>query len=100
MNAWTALGGAQLNLTGGEPLLHPRLWTILEAIDRRKTRVILNTNGLLAHRLLDRSTLAPIDALFVSLHTVETHIKNMYSKCEATNKVELILYGQKTGVLK
>ncbi len=71
MNAWTALGGAQLNLTGGEPLLHPRLWTILEAIERRKTRVILNTNGLLAHRLLDRSTLAPLDALFVSLHTVD-----------------------------
>lgn len=40
------------------------------------------------------------ETLFVSLHTVETHIKNMYSKCEATNKVELILYGQKTGVLK
>lgn len=40
------------------------------------------------------------ETLYVSLHTVETHIKNMYSKCEATNKVELILYGQKTGVLK
>lgn len=40
------------------------------------------------------------ETLFVSLHTVETHIKNMYSKCEATNKVELILYGQKIGALK
>lgn len=39
------------------------------------------------------------EALYVSLHTVETHIKNMYSKCEAKNKVELILFGQKTGVL-
>ena len=38
-------------------------------------------------------------ALYVSLHTVETHVKNMYSKCEATNKVELIRYGQKLGVL-
>ncbi|MCC6459136.1 MAG: response regulator transcription factor [Saprospiraceae bacterium] len=40
------------------------------------------------------------EGLFVSLHTVETHIKNMYSKCEATNKVELIRFGQKTGVLQ
>ncbi len=39
------------------------------------------------------------ETLYVSLHTVETHIKNMYSKCEATNKVELIRYGQKKGVL-
>ena len=39
------------------------------------------------------------EALFVSLHTVETHIKNMYSKCDASNKVELIRYGQKLGVL-
>lgn len=39
------------------------------------------------------------ETLFVSLHTVETHVKNMYSKCDATNKVELIRYGQKVGVL-
>lgn len=39
------------------------------------------------------------EALFVSLHTVETHIKNMYSKCDASNKVELIRFAQKTGVL-
>lgn len=39
------------------------------------------------------------ETLFVSLHTVETHIKNMYSKCDASNKVELILYGKKVGVL-
>ncbi|MBK6929363.1 MAG: response regulator transcription factor [Saprospirales bacterium] len=40
------------------------------------------------------------EILFVSLHTVETHIKNMYSKCDASNKVELIRYGQKIGALE
>lgn len=40
------------------------------------------------------------EALFVSLHTVETHVKNMYSKCEASNKVELIRYGQQAGALE
>lgn len=39
------------------------------------------------------------ETLFVSLHTVETHIKNMYSKCDASNKVELIRYGQKLSVI-
>lgn len=40
------------------------------------------------------------ETLFVSLHTVETHVKNMYSKCDASNKVELIRFGQKIGLLK
>lgn len=78
MNAWTALGGAQLNVTGGEPLLHAGLWELLARVERRGTRVILNTNGLLAERLLDREGLAPVDALFVSLHTTDENVFGLH----------------------
>ncbi len=61
------------------------------------TRRELEVLGLMATGKANKQI---AETLFVSLHTVETHIKNMYSKCDATNKVELILYGQKTGVLK
>ena len=60
------------------------------------TRRELDVLGLMAEGKTNKQI---AEALFVSLHTVETHIKNMYSKCDASNKVELIRYGQKLGVL-
>jgi DNA-binding NarL/FixJ family response regulator len=60
------------------------------------TRRELDVLGLMAEGKTNKQI---AEALFVSLHTVETHIKNMYSKCDASNKVEIILYGQKVGVL-
>jgi len=60
------------------------------------TRRELDVLRLMAEGKTNKQT---AEALFVSLHTVETHIKNMYSKCDASNKVELIRYGQKIGVL-
>jgi GTP 3',8-cyclase len=71
MNAFTALGGGQLNVTGGEPLAHPDLERILVGIDKRSTRVVLNTNALLARRLLDRPLYPVLDGLLASLHTTD-----------------------------
>ncbi|MCP4154262.1 MAG: radical SAM protein [bacterium] len=50
-------GGVQLiNLTGGEPTLHPQLFEILEACKHEKIqRITMNTNGL---RLAEDETLA------------------------------------------
>lgn len=41
-----ALGVPVLLLSGGEPLLHPRFWTILDEARRRGLRVALSTNGV------------------------------------------------------
>ncbi|MCB9316257.1 MAG: response regulator transcription factor [Lewinellaceae bacterium] len=60
------------------------------------TRRELDVLGLMAEGKTNKQI---AEALFVSLHTVETHIKNMYSKCDASNKVELIRFGQKLGVV-
>ncbi len=68
-SAFCGLGGRQVNVTGGEPLAHPEIVRILGSIDRRGARVILNTNALLADRLLARPPIGNLDCIFASLHT-------------------------------
>lgn len=74
VNAFTKLGGRQVNLTGGEPLAHPRLVPLLEAIEKRSTRVVLNTNAILASRLCGVPKVANVDAIFASLHTTNEQV--------------------------
>lgn len=70
-NAWAALGGDQINITGGEPLAHPNLAGLLSRIDKCDTRIALNTNAILADRLLGRPKLDAIDHILASLHSVD-----------------------------
>src|SRR4051794_39493647 len=56
-SAWARLGGDQINLTGGEPMAHPELATIVSGIDKRATRIALNSNAVLADRLVRRPRL-------------------------------------------
>jgi GTP 3',8-cyclase len=74
INAFTRLGGRQVNLTGGEPLAHPRLVPLLDAIEKRNTRVVLNTNAILASRLSKHPKVANLDAVFASLHTTSDEV--------------------------
>ncbi len=71
MNAWCRLGGRQVNVTGGEPLARPDLPGILERVDKRGARIVVNTNGLLAPRLLGRPRIEAIDSFLISLHTTD-----------------------------
>jgi cyclic pyranopterin phosphate synthase len=71
IDAFAALGGAQVNITGGEPLARPDIVELLSGIDKRGTRVVLNTNALLADRLLSVPRIDTVDAIFASLHTSE-----------------------------
>lgn len=69
-NAFARLGGKQVNVTGGEPLLHPGLPGFLRGIDRNTgTRVVLNTNALEIGPLLAEAL--PVDSIFASLHTTD-----------------------------
>jgi cyclic pyranopterin phosphate synthase len=70
-DAYAALGGKQVNLTGGEPMARPDLPEILQAIDKRATRLVLNSNGLLHERLTKRPRITALDTILVSLHTLE-----------------------------
>jgi GTP 3',8-cyclase len=71
VNAFTRLGGKQVNLTGGEPLADPNLFELLDRIEKRSTRVVLNSNVLLYERLLRRPKHPNLDSIFASLHTTD-----------------------------
>jgi cyclic pyranopterin phosphate synthase len=70
-NAWARLGGAQINITGGEPLAHPDLIRILTSIDKRASRIVVNSNVVLADRLLRHPHVPAIDSILASLHTLD-----------------------------
>ncbi len=70
-DAYAALGGRQINITGGEPMARPDLPELLQAIDKRTTRLVLNSNGLLHERLTAIPRVTAIDTILVSLHTLD-----------------------------
>ena len=74
ISAYTALGGRQVNLTGGEPLAHPDIVGILTRIEKRATTIVLNTNAVLADRLLERPRIKNLDAIYASLHTTDERV--------------------------
>src|SRR5215469_2712841 len=47
-------GAPMVSIAGGEPLLHPEIEKIVEALIERKRFVILCTNALLLERKIDR----------------------------------------------
>ncbi|KAG2393988.1 hypothetical protein C9374_003752 [Naegleria lovaniensis] len=76
-NDFCDLGGTQLNITGGEPLARKDIVSVLKSINKQNTRVVLNSNVLLADRLLKESEkIEQVDAIYASLHTTrETDFK-------------------------
>lgn len=73
-DAYAALGGKQINLTGGEPMARRDLPEILQAIDKRQTRLVLNSNGLLHERLTAIPRVTALDTILVSLHTLDDEV--------------------------
>ena len=71
MNTYAAMGGRQINITGGEPLVYPQLAHLSAQIEKHDTRVVLNTNAVLGQRLLSMEKLSTIDGLLASLHTTQ-----------------------------
>jgi molybdenum cofactor biosynthesis enzyme MoaA len=71
MNDFCELGGGQLNVTGGEPLARKDIVDVLLRVNKRKTKVILNSNVLLADRLLKAPKVDTVDAIYASLHTTK-----------------------------
>jgi len=70
------LGLSRVKLTGGEPLLHPQIEKILDAIKAQNIRLVLETNGILCAPELAQK-IAECDNPFVSVSldgaNAETH---------------------------
>ena len=69
--AFEKLGGKEINITGGEPLLHPKICEILDSLKEKSFYASLSTNGLALKRILERPKYN-IDVIKISFHTVKT----------------------------
>jgi len=74
INDFCELEGKQLNITGGEPLANKEIVSILKSIKKNKTAVILNSNVMLANRLLSVPVIDTVDAIYASLHTTKDSV--------------------------
>lgn len=61
------LGLSRVKLTGGEPLLHPRIGQILDIVRSEGLRLIVETNGTLCTRELAESMTATCENPFVAV---------------------------------
>lgn len=73
--SYARLGGRFVELTGGEPLLHPRIATLLEVIAGFRLHSTLCTNGLLLRRVLPQLRKNCVQLVKVSLHAPETSVQ-------------------------
>ena len=79
-----------MNITGGEPLARKDIVDILRKIKKRGTRIVLNSNVLLAQRLLKEPKIDNIDAIFASLHTTEGKVfKEKVSKTQRSATIKI-----------
>ncbi|WP_456368559.1 radical SAM protein [Geoglobus sp.] len=69
------IGGLKLMVSGGEPLLHPRIWDFLEYARQKPFRVVLLTNGYLVNREKANRLSELVDEVQVSLDGLEGHRK-------------------------
>lgn len=70
LDAFEEIGGREVNVTGGEPLLHPNIVDMLGGIGERPYELTLSTNGLSLARLLRAGRRFGIDQFKISLHTI------------------------------
>jgi SynChlorMet cassette radical SAM/SPASM protein ScmF len=71
------MGLRTVKLTGGEPLLHPRIREFIDEVHRRRLRLVVETNGVLCTTQLARQIAAGENGTFVSVSLdgadAETH---------------------------
>lgn len=70
--SYSRLGGNFIELTGGEPLLHPRISSLLEATAGFGLHTTLCTNGMLLQRVLPQLRRRCVQLVKVSMHAPET----------------------------
>jgi molybdenum cofactor biosynthesis enzyme MoaA len=70
LDAFGKIGGKEVNVTGGEPLMHPQIIEMLGRIGARPYALTLSTNGLSLAKLLKAGRRFGVDQFKISLHTV------------------------------
>jgi GTP 3',8-cyclase len=72
VNEYSTIGGKFVELTGGEPTIHPKIGELVNAIASPEIFLILCTNGLRLDRLDEQIQSKKIDLIKLSLHATDT----------------------------
>ncbi len=67
------MGGLKLMLSGGEPLLHPEFWNLMEILPSRELRVVVLSNGTLINKKAARRLASCVDEVQVSIDGISSH---------------------------
>jgi radical SAM protein with 4Fe4S-binding SPASM domain len=70
------LGINKVSLTGGEPLLHPNILSILEIASKNKLEIRLQSNGILLNNYLDDITVRGVKDVLVSIDGLKSYHDN------------------------
>jgi molybdenum cofactor biosynthesis enzyme MoaA len=68
LDVYSAMGGWYVELTGGEPLIHPRISDFLKVAAEFKRHVTVHTNGLRLDRILPEVRVGCVQLIKMSLH--------------------------------
>jgi cyclic pyranopterin phosphate synthase len=72
VEAYAEIGGKYIEITGGEPTIHPKIGELVDSITNPDLNLILCTNGLRLDRLQEQVVQKKIDLIKLSLHATES----------------------------
>jgi radical SAM protein with 4Fe4S-binding SPASM domain len=67
------MGGLKLMVTGGEPLMHPDFWNLMESLDSFELRIILLSNGTMIGKKEARKLSDIVDEVQISIDGIRSH---------------------------
>ena len=81
-----ASGIKNVNIWGGEPLLHPQIFEIIQEVKKRRMRCFLVTNGVLLEKYADELVKSKVDFIQISIdapgeeHDLVRNHKGLFEK--------------------
>lgn len=89
VDSFSHIGGREINLTGGEPLMHPQISDLIERASNPQWKLALCTNGLLLERVFPQVERKLLDEIKLSLHATSDDIgKEMLGEVWSQAKLE------------
>lgn len=67
------MGGLKLMISGGEPLLHPEFWNLMEVLPSYELRAVLLSNGTLIDRKAAKKLFRYVHEVQVSIDGISSH---------------------------
>lgn len=67
------MGGLKLMISGGEPLMHARLWELLESLSSYELRIVILSNGTLIDRKIAKKLSEYVHEVQVSIDGIRSH---------------------------